>query len=264
MKTVVVTLAGAAGSGTAILGARVASLLNWPFASFGSYVRGEAAHRGLQGTRRELQDVGSDLLDNTEAFCRAVIAQSRWRPGQSLVVDGLRHREVLDTLTRLLRADDIFEVYVAADMPTRELRLRERGEVLVGGPTTIDIHPVEKEVLTILPAAAQLTINGQLPEENQVDLLVEALIQLAHIPPNHSWITPEHSIRIPASVRQKLLMKIGDRLEFEVFDQFFCAFKIVDEDKIRSVFGRLRTELANIEPTEWIAAIRGRIAQTDE
>jgi cytidylate kinase len=258
MKTVVAALAGTAGSGTAILGERVASILNWPFASFGSYVRAVAAHRGLQGSRKELQDVGLQLLEDVDGFCRAVIAQSRWRPGQSLVVDGLRHEEVLRALSQQLSPTNVTEIYVSADIPTREMRLRERGEVPPGGTPAIDSHPVEQQVITRLAQNAQMTIDGRLPEEQQIDQLVEAMIRAAEIPPHHAWLTRENLVRIPSDIRQKLKLDIGDRIELESFDRLFLGFKVVDEDRIQSVFGRLEKEMAGVDPGEWVATLRGR------
>src|SRR5207302_493379 len=102
----------------------------------------------------------------------AVIAQSFWRPGQPLVIDGLRHAEVFNALRNLLKPMDVFEIYLDADIPTREARLRERGEVHVDGVKEIDSHIVEQQLLTILPGLAERTMDANGPENEQVDELV--------------------------------------------------------------------------------------------
>lgn len=259
MKPTVAAIVGPPGSGTATLAARVGSILNWPVASFGSYVRGEAARRGLPGTRKDLQDLGEEIERNDpEMFCRAVIAQSRWRPGLSLVVDGLRHERILQIMRRLLSPVEVTEIYVPSDESTREFRLRERGEVPQGGILAIDHHPVEHEALTVLPRNAQITINGSLPEPQQIDQLVEYLIHLAQIPPLTTWVTSENLVRIPTDIRDKLDLHQGDRIEFGLFENFLVACRVLDEDRMRSVFGRLRNELAGIDPADWLNSIRGR------
>ena len=107
MKAIVAVLAGKSGSGTARLGARVASILDWPFASFGAYVRAESARKQLAGVRDELQNTGSGLVRNVKGFCHAVVAQSGWRLGQSLIIDGLRHPKVLKTLRRMFDPTEV-------------------------------------------------------------------------------------------------------------------------------------------------------------
>lgn len=263
MKPVVVAFAGTSGSGTSVLAARIASILNWPYASFGAYIREEAARRGLKCTRQEQQDIGLELLRDPEAFCRGVIDKSNWRPGQNLIVDGLRHKEIFDALRVSLSPTEVTEIYVNADASLREARLRERGEVHFQGILEIDAHPVEQQVVTALPQLATLTLDAHLPQALQVDKLVEFLIQHAEIPPFHSWMTDENLVRIPQAIRNELKLRGGDRIEFMAYENVLLAMKIVDEDRIRSVFGRLRTQLAGIDPADWVRSIRNNLVHPE-
>ena len=257
MKTVVAALAGPPGSGTAALGARMASILNWPFASFGSYVRAQAASRRLLGTRKDLQDTGLELKDDAEGFCRAVIAQSFWRPGQPLVVDGLRHPQILESWRRLFYPIEVIGIFVEANGSVREERLRKRGEIHPGGIIAVDEHPVEKEIEE-LRQLSQIIFDGALPEASLVNQLLEYLLEVAEIAQNHSWVTNENLLHVPAFARQQLALSEGDLMEVSVQDNLLIAKKIVDVDRMRSVFGRMRHELAGVDPVEWLASIRGR------
>ena len=262
MKPVVAALAGRSGSGTSVLAVRLASIMNWRFASFGAHIRDVAASRGLQCTRQEQQDIGLELVRDPEAFARVVISKSRWRPGQSLIVDGLRHKEVLDALRYITDQSEVMEIYVDADAPLREARLRDRGEVHSQGVLQIDAHPVEKEMLTILPQLAAMTLDAQLPIAVQIDQLVEFLLHAAEIPPLDAWLTDENLLRVPLSVRNGLEWQVGDRIQFRVYERILLAIKIVDEERMRSAFGRLRSQLAGIDAVEWIRSLRNQSDET--
>lgn len=257
MKTVVAALVGPSGSGTAALAAHVAAILNWPFASFGAYVRAEAARRGLSGTRDELQNVGLELVSaDLEGFCRAVVELSQWRPGQSLVVDGIRHKEVLDFLKKYLAPTIFIMVRLEADTPIREERLREKGEALPGGIPPIDRHPVEAQVITVLPELTDISLDARLSEPENADAAVEFLMDRAGIPPTHSWVTRDMLVRIPRKVRAALGLRPGDLFEVGDWNSFLVGLKIVDEERIHSVVGRLREQLEGVDPVSWVRAIR--------
>ncbi len=217
MKAIIAVLAGKSGSGTARLGARVASILDWPFASFGAYVRAESARKKLAGARDELQDTGSGLVRDVEGFCHAVVAQSGWRPGQSLIIDGLRHPKVLKTLRRMFKPTEVIGIYVEADQRTREENLLQRGEFHFGGLATVDRHPVERGIQA-LRRSARTVLDNALPEANVTDHLLEFLLRESEIPPNQSWITSGNLLYVPAALRQQLGLREGDRMELRAFE----------------------------------------------
>jgi hypothetical protein len=75
-----------------------------------------------------------------EEFCRAVLMQVHWEPGQPLVIDGIRHTEAVDALRQLVT------------------------------PSEAEEHPIEVQVGTVLPEMADLIVDGARPVE---DLLRE-------------------------------------------------------------------------------------------
>jgi len=105
----ILAFSGGIGSGKSTLSSGVAEALEWPRVSFGRYVRAVALDRGLDAESREvLQEVGESLITaGWVPFCRAVLTQADWRPERSLVVDGIRHVEALQTL-RALAAPSVY------------------------------------------------------------------------------------------------------------------------------------------------------------
>lgn len=99
MKPAAIAFSGSIASGKSTIAAAVAEALHWPCVSFGNYVRFVARSQGLVESREVLQAIGADLVEKDVAeFARAVLAQADWRPGQSIVIDGIRHVTVLDHL----------------------------------------------------------------------------------------------------------------------------------------------------------------------
>src|SRR5438105_3821546 len=114
MKSVVLGVAGKIASGKSTLSTAFAETVGWPHASFGDYVRSVAREQGLDPSNREtLQKIGASLVDrDCEAFCRDVLAEADWKPGQPLVIEGIRHAEVKDALERLVSPSKFVLTYL--------------------------------------------------------------------------------------------------------------------------------------------------------
>jgi dephospho-CoA kinase len=81
----VIGLAGQIAAGKTTIATRLAARLGIPRVSFGDEVRRVAAERGLPADRAVLQDLGEELIAaGWDSFCRAVLAQGAWQPGQPL------------------------------------------------------------------------------------------------------------------------------------------------------------------------------------
>ena len=111
----VAAFAGRIGAGKSSVSAALAADLGWKFASFGAFVRKAATERGMDLSRESPQAVGAELEAKDSAmFCRAVLDDAGWNAGESLVVEGIRHVRILDTLKSLVAPQPVFLVYLEA------------------------------------------------------------------------------------------------------------------------------------------------------
>lgn len=161
MKPIVVGFAGSIASGKSTLSIEVASSLEWQRVSFGDYVRTVAQSQGLGDSREVLQAVGVSLINQgMEQFCRSVLAQVNWQPGQALVVDGIRHAEIIPVLGQIVTPLDFRLVFVGVNESIREARLVERGLSDRQQWQQFEAHSTEAQVQTVLLTMADLTVDG--------------------------------------------------------------------------------------------------------
>ena len=168
MARVVVGIVGKIRSGKSSLSRSLADDLKWPCVSFGDQVRCVAQQRGLDNSREALQEVGEDLVEKEpRKFCEAVLAQADWQPGQSLILDGIRHLKIVEILRFLVRPSVLRLVYIKASDRLRESRLvgeiHDRRDL-----NRIEHHSTEVQVGTILPNLADLVVDGARPLDDLV------------------------------------------------------------------------------------------------
>jgi dephospho-CoA kinase len=126
----VLALTGAQSSGKTTLARAVSACTGAAYVGFGDLVRAEAAHRGLGGSRDELQELGQTLLDELGALRfseRALNATGVARGTMPVVWDGVRHPEVLDVLRELYAPAAVTLVTLAPDEAGRLRRVEESG-----------------------------------------------------------------------------------------------------------------------------------------
>jgi cytidylate kinase len=152
----ILAFGGRSKSGKTTLAKRLAKEMDWRFASFGDYVRHEAGRRGLHSPSAEqLQDVGLSLVRNDIlGFCRSVLEDSGFVPGEGLVVDGIRHLATLAALRVLTLQQCLKFVYLESSF---EERVR-RGLLSPEALEKLDSHAVESEMLEI-KGVADLVLN---------------------------------------------------------------------------------------------------------
>lgn len=160
MGAIVVGFAGKIGSGKTTLSSRVAESLGWPYASFGAYVRAVAHQRGLDESREVLQEIGASLVKDPETFCREILDQAAWRPGSPLIIDGVRHVEVVEALRRLVAPSSLRIVFIQVTDKARVSRLPEEEIKGVTQLQKLETHSTEVQVRTVLPELADLIVDG--------------------------------------------------------------------------------------------------------
>jgi dephospho-CoA kinase len=159
---IILAFAGGLGSDKSTVSSAVAEELGWPRTSFGAYVRAIAQVRKRKAWAREVQqDVGEQLVkEECESFCRAVLSHPRWQSGQPLVVDGIRHVEVLERLRRMVAPQTIRLFFIDVALEERAARLRDEGVDDPAQLRRIESHSTETQVRTVLPHMADLVVDG--------------------------------------------------------------------------------------------------------
>lgn len=173
MKTILICFAGRIASGKTTLSQAVAENLEWPRVGFGDCVRMEARRKGLDETRNVLQNIGESLVEDPDEFCRLLLQRISWEPGCHMVIEGIRHTRILDSLRRITAPSKVLLIFIETKEQILKSRLAERykqkkEEGLLG----LESHSTEREVLTNLPDAADLIVDGS----RSVEILVRQIM----------------------------------------------------------------------------------------
>lgn len=158
----VLALSGKTNSGKSYAGKSFAAKYGWDYVSFGDYVRKVTNARSLPASREYWQEVGENLIStNLEGFCRDVLAQApNWKPGKSLVIDGIRHVEVNNLLKELVAPSKYVLVIIEVNEQIRLERLHRAGIEQDDLIKRVESHSTEKQAKTILPQIADFIIDG--------------------------------------------------------------------------------------------------------
>ena len=180
----VVAFSGPIGAGKSGISKALADRLGWAWIGFGSYVRDYARENDRDAEDRgTLQALGQALvLADATDFVRKVLRSKTWRCG--LVLDGLRHVEVRQALLEELKNWDAILrlVYVEVDEDTRQERARNDKKIERRMLSAYDQDLTEAQVPRIVPAYADLKIDGTLPIPALVDTIIGKL-QLRSLQP---------------------------------------------------------------------------------
>jgi len=164
VKAAIICFAGRVASGKSALSIELAKKLDWPRVSFGDYVRAVCLRIGRSPSREELQRIGEELImKSVSEFCKSVLEQADWATGEPVVIDGIRHREVLDELRTIAKPLDVHLVYVDIDEKTQRLRLMKRDNLSDEAIKRIEGHPTEVQLGSTLRDAADLVVDGTQP-----------------------------------------------------------------------------------------------------
>ncbi len=180
MSGIVLGFSGRVGSGKTSISEEVAHHYNWPRVSFGDYVRKMAKERGLDSSSRNvLQSLGETLIKSgIEEFCQSVIKQAAWKPGQSLVIDGIRHQDVLNKLKEIVSPSSFVLVYISINEENRWRRIAQRDGLSSNELNNVDEHSTEKETKLVLEQLADIIIDGEQPIEMAVKQISNRLSRL--------------------------------------------------------------------------------------
>jgi cytidylate kinase len=173
MKPCVIAFSSRIGAGKSTIARKLSERLDWPRVSFGEHVKEIARNRGLKESRFALPELGESLVQNdAEGFAQAVLSKVNFRSGA--VVDGIRHKEILDALTKVVAPLTIHLIYIETDEQTRIKRLVERG-MTPADVKTADSHSTEVQVRGALCDGAALRARGDGNTAETVDMILEWL-----------------------------------------------------------------------------------------
>ncbi len=177
---IVITLSGAIGRRRSELAEKLADRLVWPRVKFSDYIKRRIAADGEDERDRMLQQsYGQKLVQNQlQEFVGGVLAMAPdWRDQGNLVVDGLRHVEVLLTLRRLIGTSTLVYVNVLTDPLRRDEGARARG-ILEQNLYRYDRALSEAQITRILPAYADIVVDGTLGFSINIDGIVAKIKQM--------------------------------------------------------------------------------------
>ena len=178
--TTILCFAGRRKSGKTTLSLAISNKNGWKRFSFGDYIRNEAKkdlkYEPLLEIEKEeyLQNLGDKLIKEYgyEKFCQKFLEFNRWNKTENLIIDGVRHKQILITLVKFTKK--VFMVYIQVE--DEEIRKR----ILEAGGSDEDFqryinteqHSTESQVITTLQLYADKVLDGK----GKRDFLVEETI----------------------------------------------------------------------------------------
>ena len=170
----IIAFAGQRGSGKTTISEGVAKVLNWQRASFGEYLRAAAKRQGVDADATEnLQELGASLAKDPDRFCDAVLTFSKWEAGEPLIVEGVRHGSILESLRRKVAPLEVRLVYLDIGEAERVKRLSLREFSTQERIDAVEKHSTESQVKRILSDAADFHVST----EESTDLVVGKIVE---------------------------------------------------------------------------------------
>jgi adenylate kinase family enzyme len=169
----VIGIAGPIGSGKTTTAMLLSELTGWPRASYGDVVRVRAARDGAPEGRDQLQLLGAQLISGGwEAFTRHVLDQAAWKPGDGVVVEGIRHAEAAATLKRLTAPLPAIIIYLDLPPETGLARASSRDGTATAASRQHAAHPIEHHIRAVRTLADLIMpVTGRIIEMITADII---------------------------------------------------------------------------------------------
>lgn len=105
-----------------------------------------------------MQRLGAKLIeDDIYSFCEKVLSQTKWKPGEPLIIDGIRHIEVADTLSKIIKPSRLFLIYLEAAESIVKSRI---GNEKFLNAKKVASHSTEIQVEKVLKHRCHLVIDS--------------------------------------------------------------------------------------------------------
>jgi hypothetical protein len=157
----VVCFSGRIGSGKTSITHVLSTALGWSRAGFGDYLRARIAREGGDpNSRQALQDLGQNLVDaDPDGFCLDVLKSANFQPGGNLLLDGIRHVDIKNRITRLVAPSRSILIHLTLDDAELLKRIESRPQGSVDLPRA-EKHRVESELTSSLPQIADRVVDA--------------------------------------------------------------------------------------------------------
>jgi len=172
----VVSFAAPIEAGKTTLSTRLGLQLGAPRVSFGDYLRELARKSVKEVTREVLQELGDRLVNqDVGAFCEEVLKQQPWQPRRPLIIDGVRHVEVLDALVGILAPAKVYLIFINVDRMTQSKRFEQDPLPHEKRLDELEQHPTELQVRSKLLDRAGLVLDGTEDPDKSMQKIIEFL-----------------------------------------------------------------------------------------
>jgi dephospho-CoA kinase len=158
----VIAFAGGIGSGKSTVARAIAARFGCPIASFGDYVRSVLKRNGENPSRAALQRTSEQLIATLgwEGLTRNVLAETPWAKNRCLVVDGVRHPDVIKALKLVAAPLPVLVIYLDVEPQVRAARVAARDNLSSDDLAKFDRHSTESSVGNEVKEMADFRVNG--------------------------------------------------------------------------------------------------------
>jgi dephospho-CoA kinase len=175
---VVIAIAGSIGSGKTHLAQALADELGFTKAGFGTFLRHLAQTQSLEPSREALQELGEMLATNDPvSFVRDVLAFAGWKGSETLLLEGVRHTEILSALRSVVKPIQVKLVFIETPDEIRHSRIVQRDGVQQEHIEQLESHSTETQA-TQLRATSDVVFDGSMPTHQLVQVVCTWLSQL--------------------------------------------------------------------------------------
>jgi len=172
-KPAIIVLASRIGAGKSTLAQALGLLSGYRVFSFGQYVKQIALTQNTSVNREALQDLGERLVANDpESFKQEAFSSIDFCAG--IIIDGLRHKSVLEQIRLLANQVPLIVVFIRTDDRIRTDRLAARGMSLEEIERA-ENHIMERFLEQALLPLADIVVDGAAsPDSNAEAILCRA------------------------------------------------------------------------------------------
>lgn len=177
MRSIVIGLAGAIGSGKTSIALGLANCLQCPIASFGAYVRDFAARTGRGNSREILQSISEELIASVgpDGLTQSVLLSAEWDRKHSLIVDGIRHPAVVAALKAEVAPLPVRVVYLDVRPEVRRERFVARDNLSSSDLNGFELHSTERDVGTQVRELADVVVSADGQVKDTVARVMNAI-----------------------------------------------------------------------------------------